>query len=488
MLETLRQHWPTIGWSLFAIDVAVRLFLSVRVIYKRAPVADTMTWLLLFFLLPILSWVLYAFIGGNRLGSRRIKRYEFLTRPIEERAAQIWHQSGLQPDNGGEFSHLAALATNVSGFPTLRGNTLELIAHADKFLGSLAQDIDNATHHIHLCYYIFDPDVKGELIASAVIRAAQRGVTCRVLVDSVGSSSLLKSDLWGKMQRAGVKCTEALPANLWRALLERVDLRNHRKVAVIDGRIAYCGGQNVTAMNFKSGIGGSRGPWIDATVRMTGPAVQPLQISFLRDWAMDNDEKLQDAAALFPKVTTNGASVVHVIPSGPGPRPDAIHQAFLAMLFAARREIIMTTPYFVPDDATKTAILNAALRGVDITLNVPRVADTTLVGAAGRSYFEELLEAGVKVYRHGHGLLHVKAMTVDQRFSMIGSANFDVRSFWLNFESTLFVHDEDFTDQLRRLQQGFLGESRQISLESWKSRGHLARFADNVARLFGPLL
>lgn len=492
MLALLREHWALVAWSLFAIDVIVRLALSVRVIFKRAPVADTVTWLLVLLLMPVLSWVLYAFVGGNRLGSLRIKRYENLTRPIEDRAAQMWQHVEVEPAMDTEYAPLAALATNVSGFPTLRGNKLELIANADAFLKSLVRDIDGATHHVHLCYYIWDPDAKGEFVAEAVIRAAQRGVACRVLVDSVGSSTLLKSELWERMKRAGVRCTEALPANLWRALLERVDLRNHRKVAVIDGRTAYCGGQNVTAMNFKSGVAagltGSRGPWIDATVRMTGPAVQPLQISFLRDWAMDSDEVLDEAAALFPRPAAPGTSIVHVIPSGPGPRPDAIHQAFLAMLFAARKEIVMTTPYFVPDEATKTAILNAALRGVTITLNVPRVTDTTLVGAAGRSYFEELLEAGVTIFRHGQGLLHVKAMTVDQRISMIGSANFDVRSFWLNFESTLFVHDVDFTEQLRTLQLGFIADSRQVMLESWKRRSRLAKFRDNAARLFGPLL
>ncbi|MFO0832124.1 MAG: cardiolipin synthase [Phycisphaerales bacterium] len=489
MLTWVHEHWPYVGWSLLAIDVAVRLTLAVRVVSKRAPVADTLTWLLLFLLLPILSWVLYTFIGGNRLGSRRIKRYEFLTRPIEERSAQMWHNTQVETSPGdGQYAHLAALATNVSGFPTLGGNKLELISTPDRFLESLVRDVDLATHHVHLCYYIWDPDVRGELLAQAAIRAAQRGVTCRVLVDSVGSRDLLKSELWQSMQRAGVKCVEALPANLWRALLERVDLRNHRKVAVIDGSVAYCGGQNVTNMNFKSGIAGSRGPWIDATVRMTGPAVQPLQISFLRDWAMDSEEELGDPNALFPRASAPGTSVVHVVPSGPGPRPDAIHQAFLAMLFAARSEVLMTTPYFVPDEATKTAILNAALRGVDITLMVPRTTDSTLVGLAGRSYYEELMEAGVKVWLHDRGLLHVKAMTADRQLSMIGSANFDIRSFWLNFESTLFVYDHDFTDQLRQLQLSYLKESRQLKLDSWRRRPRIARFRDNIGRLFGPLL
>ncbi len=489
MPDMLVDHWPYIGWSLFAIDVIVRLILAVRVIYKRSAVADTMVWLLLFLLVPVLSWVLYTLIGGNHLGSLRTRRYEFITRPIEERSAQIWQHNQVEPEPGeGEYAHLAALATNVSGFPTLRGNHLELIAEPAKFLNRLVQDIDAATHHVHLCYYIWDPDAKGTLLAEAAIRAAQRGVACRVLVDSVGSSSLLKSELWGRMERAGVKCVEALPANVWRAVLERVDLRNHRKVAVIDGRVAYCGGQNVTEHNFKSGIGGSRGPWIDATVRMVGPAVQPLQISFLRDWAMDSSEEPADAGFLFPRSPAVGKSIVHVIPSGPGPRPDAIHQAFLSLLFAARREIIMTTPYFVPDEATKAAILNAALRGVDITLMVPKVTDSTLVGAAGRSYFEELLEAGVKIWLHQRGLLHVKAMTIDQKFSMIGSANFDIRSFWLNFESTLFVYDEDFTHKLRELQLGYLEESKQVMHDAWIRRPRLAHFRDNVARLFGPLL
>jgi cardiolipin synthase len=185
-----------------------------------------------------------------------------------------------------------------------------------------------------------------------------------------------------------------------------------------------------------------------------------------------------------------GDSAVHVIPSGPGPRPDAIHQAFLATLHGAHEEIMMTTPYFVPDEATKGALINAALRGVEVTIVVPEQSDSKLVSAAARSHFEDLMEAGVKIHLHRpkHGMLHAKAATVDRELAVIGSANFDMRSFWLNFEATLFVYDDDFAGELRWLQTSYLTESVPIKLASWKRRPRLRRFWENCAQLAGPLL
>ncbi len=489
MLDALHHAWPYVTAAFFAADLIARLILCVRLIYKSSPVPDTLSWLLLLLLVPVFSWVLYTFFGEHRLGSKRAAKYEHLTRPIEERAAKIWrHQAGAEGVGEGDYAHLAALATHVSGLPTLRGNQLELIGDAGDFLKRLVADIDGAQHHVHLCYYIWDPDAKGAILAEAVIRAVKRGVKCRVLVDSVGSTLLPRHALWARMKDAGVMCAESLPASLTRALFARVDLRNHRKTAVIDGAIGYCGSQNVTEENFRSRIGSRAGPWIDATVRMVGPAVQPLQITFLRDWSMDSEEKLTEPTALLPTVVPSGPSIVHVLPSGPGPRPDAIHHAFLAMLYAAREEIIMTTPYFVPDEATKMAIINAALRGVDVILVVPDVSDSSLVAAAGRSHFEDLLEAGVKVWKHRKGLLHVKAATVDRTLSMIGSANFDIRSFWLNFETTLFVYDSDFTGLVRFMQSGFLQDSRPVTLAAWRRRPQIERFWQHFAQLFGPLL
>ncbi len=513
------------GGALVVADVVVRLFLIARVILRRTPVPDTLAWVVLLLVVPFISVFLYLLIGEHRLGTRRLARYELFTREIETRAVMHWRRncfdwSGshstiaanekvsrenaptpfggppavvpvpvtITDEQARSYAPMARLLTRLSSIPALVGNSLDLIGDGQKFFDTLIADIDNATKHVHLLYYIWEDDEKGRALAKAVMRAAERGVTCRVLVDSVGSSSLIDSETWNRMKDARVKVIEALPANPIRALFNRADLRNHRKIAVIDGAIAYCGSQNITDENFRKRLGSGAGPWIDATVRMEGPAVQALQATFLRDWVLDSEEQLRDEEKYFGPPVLRGSSVVQVIASGPGPRPDAIHLAFLAMLYAAREEIIITTPYFVPDEATKSALVNAALRGVEVIILVPEVSDNPLVAAASRSHFEDLMDAGIRIKQHQGGLLHSKAAVIDRSLAVIGSANFDQRSFWLNFETTLFVYDSDFASLLRFLQVSYMSQSREMNLNSWRRRSKLAKFRDNCAQLLGPLL
>ncbi len=522
MLQTL-LIWG--GFTLVIADAIARIFLIIRVILRRTPVPDTLAWFVLLLVVPFISVFLYLLIGEHRLGSRRLARYEHFTREIETRAVTHWQRHGfdwsgsestraaeqkaalenaptlfggpppvvpvpvtITDEQSRSYTPMARLLTRLSSIPALVGNNLDLIGDGQKFFDRLIADIDNATKHVHLLYYIWEDDEKGRALAHAVMRAAQRGVTCRVLADSVGSTSLIDSETWNRMKHAGVKVIEALPANPIRALFNRADLRNHRKIAIIDGTTAYCGSQNITEENFRKRLGSSAGPWIDATVRMEGPAVQALQATFLRDWVLDSDEQLRDEEKYFGPPILRGSSVVQVIASGPGPRPDAIHQAFLAMLYAAREEIVITTPYFVPDEATKSALVNAAMRGVEVIIVVPDVSDNPLVAAASRSHFEDLMEAGIRIKLHQQGLLHSKAAVVDRSLAVIGSANFDQRSFWLNFETTLFVYDSDFASLVRFLQVSYMEVSKELNLRSWRHRSQLARFRDNCAQLLGPLL
>lgn len=513
------------GSALVVVDIVLRVLLIIRVILRRTPVPNTLAWIVLLLLVPFFSLFLYFLIGEHRLGSRRLARYELFTQEIEARAVTHWHRQGFDwtgsdstraaeamaalenvpmPFGGAPaivpvpasitqeraivYAPMSRLLSRLSSIPALMGNHLELIADNQHFLDRLIADIDRATKHVHLLYYIWEDDSKGKLIADAVVRAAARGVVCRVLVDSVGSASLIDSEPWDQMKAAGACVVEALPANPFRALFNRADLRNHRKNAIIDGVIGYCGSQNITEENFRKRLASSAGPWIDATVRMEGPAVQALQATFLRDWLLDSDEHLPEEELYFGPPILRGSSVVQVIPSGPGPRPDAIHQAFLSMLYAAREELIITTPYFVPDEATKGALINAAKRGVDVVIVVPQVTDNQIVASASRSHFDDLLDAGVCIKLHQQGLLHSKAAVVDRSFAVIGSANFDQRSFWLNFETTLFIYDSDFASQVRFLQVGYMDQSRDIEPHEWNRRPVLARFRDNCAQLLGPLL
>lgn len=480
----------TLSWvslAVVATEWMLRLTLALRVIMRRAPVSVCLAWLVILLFLPVAGGVLYLLLGENRLGSRRARRHADVAHRVESEAVQLWRHSHVDWTATDQASRrLANLGTALSGLPPLRGNTLELLGSPADFIDRIVRDIDNARHHCHLMYYIWMERGRPIQVCDALARAAARGVACRVLVDSVGGRSFLRSPHAGRLRAAGVRVAEALPASAARLLLARLDLRNHRKIAVIDGHTAYAGSHNMTDETF--GVRRGVGPWIDASLRIVGPAAHALQTVFYRDWLAEGADPLPPLPELLPDVRADGPSAVHVIPSGPGQGRGIIQQATLALLYSARDEIVITTPYFVPDEATKSALRNAALRGVSVTLVLPARLDTPLVAAASRSHWEDLLEVGVKILLHAPGLLHAKTIVVDRDLAMIGSANLDMRSFHLNFEVTLIVYDTDVASLLRFMQRGYMDSARQLSLDDWRRRPRLRVFAENVAQLFGPLL
>jgi len=480
--------WPSV--TLLVVNWSIRVLLGLRIIMRRTPVATSLAWLLIVLFVPILGLVLYLLVGENRLGARGARRAADLRADIESKALALWKAAHDDwTARGASYSMLAKLGTAVSGLPPLRGNELELIGDAHAVLDRLVADIDASRDHCHLTYYIWMPKDRGVAVAEALIRAAERGVTCRVLVDAVGAGAFLRSDLPGRLRGAGVRVSEAMPVSFWRFLLARIDLRNHRKMAVIDGRVGYCGSQNLTDETYlPQRRKKKRRPWLDATVRMRGPAVTALQTVFLSDWLQDGGEPLEAFDRFLVASAPAGESVAHVIPSGPGTHTAAVHHAFLTLLHSARERIVMSTPYFIPDEATASALLNAALRGVDVSVILPERLDAPLVAAAGRAHYEDMLEAGVKIFEHREHLLHAKTVTVDGRVAVVTSANFDVRSFYLNFETSVFAYDEPFARELLRLQQRYIAESEELFLRDWRRRPWLKRLGDKAARLFGPLM
>ncbi|MBL8759978.1 MAG: cardiolipin synthase [Phycisphaerae bacterium] len=491
-----------ISWTLFGLDWLVRISLALRVILRRTPVPTTLAWLLVLLLVPVLGWVAYALVGENRLGSRRAARAQRLATEIMTHAAPLWTR-GTQgfPDAMRPYEHLASLCSLSSGTPALSGNAVEIVSEWDPLIDALVRDIDGATRTVHLLFYIWGDAGRTADVADALVRASARGVKCRVLVDAVGSLDFVGSAMWERLGRAGVELVEALPVNPLRLLLARVDLRNHRKIAVIDARVAYAGSHNLVEPGFKQRGTRKLGLYVDATARLRGPAVQALQTAFLSDWLLDSDDEVTDVEKQLSDLLRldedsadvangggGGASIVHVVPTGPGMDPLAIHHALLATIHSAREELVMTTPYFVPDEATKAAIIVAARRGVAVTLVLPARSDHPIVCAAARSHYQDLLDAGVRIMHFTAGLLHSKTVTVDRRVALIMSANFDMRSFFLNYEVSLFIYDDDFASVLRFLQVSYIEQSTEVTRESWATRTLLRRFGDNVAQLLSPLL
>lgn len=482
----------TVWGALLTADLVLRLVLCGHVVMSRRPVSATLSWVLLMFLpVPFVGVLLYAIVGEVRLGRGRLARYDELTKGLISRATIFWR--GGNQDWTAEcepYKHVANVATAVCGMPPLRSNQIAFLGDAAHTIESIIKDIDAARERVHMLFYIWMETGAGERVVEALERAAARGVACRVLVDAVGSKGFLKSGLPGRLRGAGVMVAAALPVSPLRMVFARMDLRNHRKIVVIDGWTAYTGSQNLTDDSFGVSRWRKIGPWIDATARIVGPAAQALEVVFLRDWEIESGERLgEKLEELLPEVPIpEDGCTVHVVPTGPNDTVAAMREAMITTIFSAKEELILTTPYFVPDESTKDALIAAALRGVTVTLVMPKKLDGIIVGAAARSHYIDLLEAGVRIKHHRTGLLHSKTMTVDSDLAMIGSTNIDMRSFTLNFEVTLFVYDSDEASLLRMLQVGYIEDSDDVYLEDWVKRPLAARVLENSARLLGPLL
>ncbi len=478
----------TIG--LLLADYIIRIGLSLRVVMRRLPVGVSLAWLLIVLSAPIAGALVYLMFGELRLGHRRARWlmrihpfYEKWAAHLRARYPIAWTGETL------EFQPFARLIESIVGMPVTPHNQLQLLSGAEPILRSILADIDRAEHFCNLEFYIWAEGGTADEVAEALLRAAQRGVTCRVLLDAVGSRPFLNSALAKRLREGGVQLKTALPVGLLRMLFARVDLRLHRKIVVIDWRVAYTGSLNMVDPRFFK-QDSHVGQWIDAMVRVEGPAVECLGAVFAEDWYMETEGVVDD---LTDEDRTRlaeplGTSYTQAIPTGPLVANTAAQEMLLMAIYSAERELIMTTPYFVPDESILTALVTAARRGVAVTLILPARVDSLLVRLASQAHKDELLAAGVRIAQFDGGLLHTKSITVDGRASLFGSLNLDPRSLRLNFEITLAVYDERFTGQLRELQQSYLADAHFMTMDDIRCRSYPARLAFNAARLLAPLL
>jgi cardiolipin synthase len=376
-------------------------------------------------------------------------------------------------------------AEKISSIPVVLGNGVEFIGNSNEMIDRLVADIDAARSHVHLLYYIFVGDKSGQKVAEALIRAQQRGVTCRVLADAVASRMFFhRSGLAATLQRAGVEVAPALPVAPIQRRLPRMDLRNHRKLALIDCGIAYCGSQNLVNADY----GGRKGaPWVELTGRFTGPVVRELAMIFAEDWAFETGKLLEVPPLTDIPLVPDGA-LMQVVPTGPTSPGENYRRILLAALQCARERVSLTTPYFVPDEPTLVALQMAADRGVKVSLLVPLVVDHFFTGAAGRAHFSRLLSSDVKIYRYRPGLLHGKTVVVDDALAMIGTANLDVRSYNLNFELTVLMYGREPACRLWEIHRRYIADSSPMDATNWLARPALTRYGESVVALLSPLL
>jgi cardiolipin synthase A/B len=479
-----------IGTAILIVDLLIRIVLSYRIIMRRLPVGISLAWLAIILIFPLVGAVIYAFFGTRRVGKRREERLARLRDPFvrwlnQQRARFEVARMTLNP----ECEPISRLAEAESGFPSLPGNDLDLFDSADIVFRSLVADINAAQKSCLLEFYIWTEGGIADQVVEALIRAAGRKVVCRVLVDAHGSRDFLRGKLAQRLRSSGVGVIGALPVSLWSMFSARADIRLHRKIVVIDGEIGYTGSQNLADPRFFKQDAGV-GEWIDAMVRLRGPAVEPLALTFVADWQVQTGENIEELVrtSAIHTVGEQGKSTVQVVPSGPALRGEAIDTVLLMAIYAARKELVMTTPYFVPDESLLAALISTAKRGVAVTIVVPERIDNVLVRFASRAYEADLLAAGAHVVAFRDGLLHTKSITVDDAFSLFGSLNLDQRSLRLNFEISLLIYDRDFTARLRHLQDQYISRSSPLSLGTLNGRPIPLRLAENTARLFGPLL
>jgi cardiolipin synthase A/B len=473
--------WTFWAWIFVISEWGIRLVMLVVIPFRRTPAAAK-GWLLLIFFEPWAGLVLYLMIGRARLPRWQRERLAKLPQAMTGIVGRLAnHPSIFHPEVGPALSQAVVLAENLGGSPILGGNGLELLTDYDGTLARLTADIDRAENHVHLLFFIFADDRATAPIVEALGRAVKRGVRCRVLADAIGSRRGLRT-LRPKLTALGVEVHEMLPVSLlpWRKA--RLDLRNHRKIVVIDGQIGYTGSQNLVAAEFKAGLA-----YEDLMVRVTGPVVLELQYIFAADWFVETNELL-DGDQEFPGPKICGDIAAQGLASGPAFPTQNNQRLFVALVHGARKRVVLTTPYFIPDEPLFQAMQTAAVRGVDVHLVVSEKGDQRVVLLAQESYYEELLEAGVHIHLYRKNFLHAKHLSIDGSVALIGSSNLDIRSFALNAEVMLLIYDTGVTARLAVEQDRYQRNSQLLTLATWGQRSFVRRFVQNLARLLSPLL
>ncbi len=470
-----------------AIHLAIILGLSVRVLLRphRDP-ESRIAWILFISALPIVGALAYLMLGEVRLGANAARN---LMRAHPPRA-----DSDLEPATSTNAlipeCAWAGFSTgeSISGFRPKTGNVGHLMENSNTTIDAIAADIDSATDHVHLLFYIWLPDNNGRKIVDAVVRAANRGVTCRVIVDALGSRGFIQSEQWRAMGHAEVRLgkAESIDHILLRILKGRVDVRNHRKIIVIDNRITYCGSQNCADPEFA--VKAKFAPWVDAVIRFEDPIVLQNQQLFVSDWLACTGEDAVESLSFESEWPQSGNVIAQVIGTGPGNSHSAMPELFATLMFSARHELIITTPYYVPDEAMQAALCASARRGVATKIVFPASNDSRFVAYASRSYYSDLLAAGVKIYEYKGGLLHTKSLTVDEEMTLIGSANMDRRSFDLNFENNILFADKKLTLQMRERQEQYIANSQLVTMEDVNAWSLGTQLLNNLTAILGPVL
>jgi cardiolipin synthase len=467
------------------LHYAVALAVSVRVLLRpRLEPTVRLSWILVIELVPLAGIIAYVLFGEIRMRGAEVETMA----SVRARLSGLWVSS---PETVRRPPELAApvIAANraTTGFSAVAGNRATLLAEDDGAIADLVEAIDGACEHLHMLFYIWLDDAAGRSVAEAAIRAAGRGVRVRAVIDAFGSRAFGRSATWAAMRRAGCECVEALPFGLpvIGGLFQRMDLRNHRKIVVIDNLLGFTGSRNCSDKAFA--VKPRFAPWIDLFLRIEGPVVRQMQAVFLQDWMSYTGEDLGEMLHMVAPVMAPG-DIGQVVATGPDDRKGSLSDCMATMIYAARHRLVITTPYYVPDSPLDSAIRTAARRGVNVTMVVPARNDSLVVQATSEGFYYGLVSAGVKLMRFRDGLVHAKIITADGEMAMIGSANMDCRSFHLNYEMNMLLVGAEVTGVLDERQQSYIARATPITLDEIRGWSVWRRLRNNLLALAAPIL
>jgi cardiolipin synthase A/B len=474
--------------ALFVLDLVIRVLAVIFVPKNRRPATAT-AWLLAIFFLPYVGVIAFLLFGSTKLPRRRRKRQADINRYILnategiERASEntLWPQW---------FASLAELNRTLGAMPLLSGNTARVFGDYDRSIHAMTEAVNEAETFVHAEFYILSWDTTTDAFFDALEAAVQRGVTVRVLFDHIASLRVRGyRRTKRRLSRMGAQWQLMLPVQPLRGRYQRPDLRNHRKVLVVDGRVGFMGSQNMIDRTYDRWTNRRRGlKWKDLMLRIEGPTVAALNAIFITDWFSETNELLQREARQIVAAAGEEYLDCQIVPSGPGFEGENNLRLFNGLIYAAQKRIVLTSPYFVPDDSMLYAVTTAAQRGIEVELFVSEIGDQAVVFHAQRSYYETLLRAGVVIWLYrAPTILHAKHFTIDDDVAVVGSSNLDMRSFTLNLEVSMMVRGRQFVNDLRQIQEGYRRASRRLTLDEWQGRPLRSAVLDNVARLTAAL-